>query len=229
MVFFRHPFSLEYWRCAAAQLKNPKMIIIAAILVALRVALKSIVIPVGENLNIYITFFVNALGGMIFGPVVALLGAAVSDTLGALIFPSGVYFFPFIFNEMLGSLLYALFLWRRELSTLRVILAKFSVTVLCNLLLNPLLMIFYYKFLNNGKSYSFVTLPRTIKNLALFPAEAALLVIFLSALIPALKSLKLIPQGQKNLLLSWKHYVSIAVLTLAAAAIVVVYYVCYLK
>lgn len=67
MVFFRHPFSLEYWRCAAAQLKNPKMIIIAAILVALRVALKSIVIPVGENLNIYITFFVNALGGMIFG------------------------------------------------------------------------------------------------------------------------------------------------------------------
>lgn len=221
-------FTAEYWKCAAYQLKDVHMLCIAAILIALRVALKSAYIPLGENLNIYFGFFVNALGAMIFGPVIAIIGAAISDTLGALLFPSGAYFFPFIFVEIAGSLTFALFLWRRKLSTVRVVLSRFAVVTVCNFILNPIIMNWYYAWLNNGKSYKFITLPRVIKNLALFPAEAFLLVLFLSALTPALTRLKLIPTEQDKLTFDKKHIVLLAVLFVAAAVFILSYYFIYL-
>ena len=57
------------------------MLAVAAILIAVRVALKSVAIPIAPpTLMINLGFFVNALGAMIFGPVVAILAAAISDT-----------------------------------------------------------------------------------------------------------------------------------------------------
>ena len=41
----------------------------------------------------------------------------VSDTLGALLFPTGAYFFPFIFVEMLGSFLFAVSLYRTKITS----------------------------------------------------------------------------------------------------------------
>ncbi|MCI8388797.1 MAG: folate family ECF transporter S component [Clostridiales bacterium] len=225
---FAHPFSPSYWRCAAYQLKDVRILCIAAILVAVRVAMKSLAIPVGENLSITLGFFVNALGAMIFGPVVAVIGAAISDTLGCLLFPSGAYFFPFIFVEIAGSLIFALFLWRAKLSTTRIILSRFSVVFVCNLVMNPALMIWYYEWLNNGKTYKFITLPRVIKNLALFPAEAFLLVIFLGALTPALIKLKIIPQAQEKIEFTKKHLILLGVLLVLAIAFVCAYYFAYL-
>ncbi|MGN1128098.1 MAG: folate family ECF transporter S component [Candidatus Flemingiibacterium sp.] len=218
-------FSAEYWKCAAHQLRDVRILCIAAILIALRVALKSAYIPVGENLNIYFGFFVNALGAMIFGPVVAIIGAAISDTLGALLFPSnGAYFFPFILVEIAGSLTFALFLWRRKLSTVRIILSRFAVVFVCNFILNPIIMNWYYAWLNNGKTYKLITLPRVVKNLALFPAEAFLLVLFLGALTPALMRMKLIPSVQDKLSFNKKHIILLAVLFVAAAVFVLTYY-----
>ena len=100
---FKHPFSRAYWKQAASELKDTRMLIFAALMVALRVALKSLTISIAPNLQISVGFFVNAFGAMVYGPVMALLGAAISDTLGCILFPTGPYFFPFIFVEMAGS------------------------------------------------------------------------------------------------------------------------------
>lgn len=229
-TLFKTPFSLTYWKTAAAELADTRILVVAAILIAMRVAMKSLYIPIGENLNITVGFFVNALGAMIFGPVVAILGAAVSDTVGALLTSAsqGPYFFPFIFVEMLGSLLFALFLYRRKLTPTRVILSRFSVMLGCNLILNPLILALYYKMVLN-KSYTIFSIPRVIKNLALFPAEALLLVVFLSAMMPVLKALELIPAEQATgLTVSRKHVVLAVCLLVIAAAAVFLYYRFYL-
>lgn len=223
-------FSPAYWREAAMQLKSVRMLCIAALFIALRVAIKSFFIPVGENINIYFGYLVNALGAIIYGPVVALISAAVTDTLGALISQtsSGPYFFPFIFVEMSGSLLYALILWRRKLSAERIICSRFFVTVFTNIILNPIIMIWYYAWLNNGKSYAFITIPHVIKNAALFPAEACLLVIFLSAMTPALSRLHFISGEQSKPVMTAKHYVLLGILTVVAIAAVLLYIFVYL-
>ena len=223
-----HPFSAAYWRDAAYQLFDTRMLCVAAIITALRIAVKAISIPLGESLYITIGFFVNALGSMIYGPVMGLISGAISDTLGAILFPKGAYFFPWIFVEMAGSLIFALWLWRTKLSTTRIILSRFSVTLICNLLMTPLIMMWNYAWLNNGKSYKLITIPRLVKNLTLFPVESFLLVLFLSALIPALIKLGMIDRAQTKPVFTKGHIALLVVLFLIALVVVVVYYQVYL-
>ena len=229
-TLYANPFSAEYWRTACLELKKPLILAFAAMMIVLRVALKAVEIPVGPYLNITTGFFVNALGAMVFGPVVALLAAAISDTLGCMLFPVGPYFFPFIFVEMASSLIFALFLYRAKLSTWRVLLSRFSVMFVCNLILNPALLILYNKLILGGE-YAFLTLPRIIKNLCLFPAESFLLVLFLNVMLPITNRMKLTYGGAAKLQISKRHVVVLVILAVISAAAVAFYsyYQLYLK
>lgn len=220
---FTTPFHRDYWRLAAGEFKNLRVLILAAILTALRIAIKSVRIPVGPDLNITFGFLVNAVGSMIYGPVVAIAASAVSDTVGALLFPTGTYFLPFLFEEIAGGVLFALFYYRANLSTTRVLLGRFAVTVVCNLLLNPLFLMWYYA-LYLGKAYAFMTWPRLAKNIALFPVQTVLLVLLFRLLLPVTNRMKLTYADPDNLRIHKKDVIGIAVLTLAAAAVIVLYY-----
>lgn len=225
---YKTPFSKAYWKDAFYQMADVRVLCIAAILVAMRVALKSAKIPLGPDLNITIGFFINALGATVFGPVVAVFAAAISDTLGCILFPSGTYFFPFIFVEIAGSLTFALWLWRAKLSATRIILSRFSVVAICNFIMNPTIMIWYYEWLNNGKTYSYITVPRVMKNLALFPGEAFLLVLFMGALIPVIARMRIIPKTQTKPVMTRNHFILLGILFLISIAIVLAYYFLYL-
>lgn len=219
---YAHPFCREYWRDAAAEFRNTRVLVFAALMIALRVALKSIRIPVAPNLDIYVTLFVNALGAMTFGPVVAIAAAAVSDTLGCLIFPSGPYFFPFILTEIAGSLIFALFLYRAEITVRRVVLCRFCVNFLVNILLQTPIMALYYQMML-GKSYTWFNLPRIIKNLVLFPFEAVLLVLFLRYAVPPLSRLGFVRSRVGSLKLDRKNIAWLIALTLISAAATYLY------
>ncbi len=176
-------FSSVYWVQAAKELTNVRILIFTALMIALRVALKSTQIPVVPNqLNIGVGFLVNALGAMTFGPVVAIIAAAISDTVGAFLFPSGGYFFPFIFVEIAGSLIFALFFYKRKVTIPRIILARLAVVVACNFILNPMIMRVYI-----GESYQLITVLRVVKNICMFPVECLLLILFFQAILPVLK------------------------------------------
>ena len=221
---FTHPFSRAYWRLAAAECKDGKMLAIAAMLTAMRIAVKSLSIPVGPSLKITFGFLVNAVGSMIYGPVVAIAASAVSDTLGALLFPSGAYFFPFIFEEIAGGVLFALFYYRAKLSTTRVMLGRLAVTAVCNLILNPALLTWYYAVIV-GKSYAFMTWPRLAKNVALFPLQTVALVLLINLLLPATNRMGLTCTGGEKLKITGKNVFALIALTVIAAAAVAAYYV----
>ena len=219
---FDTPFSKEYWKQAASELKNTKTLIFAALMIALRIALKSVSIYIAADLRISIEFLVNALGAMTFGPVVAIAGAAVSDTLGALLFPSGPYFFLFIFTEIAGSLIFALFFYRTRISVTKVILSRFCTNFFVNIVLQTPIMYLYYQMML-GKTYKIFNLPRMIKNLVLFPVESLLLVLFLRALIPALKSLGYKVSDISNLHFTKKNIITLVILIIIGVAAVAAY------
>ncbi len=219
---FDRPFSKEYWKQAASELKNTKTLIFAALMIALRIALKSVSIYIAADLRISIQFLVNALGAMVFGPVVAIAGAAVSDTLGALLFPSGPYFFPFIFTEIAGSLVFALFFYRTRITVTKAILSRFCTNFFVNIILQTPIMVLYYQMML-GKTYKILNLPRMIKNLVLFPIESLLLVLFLRALIPPLKSLGYKVSDISNLHFTKKNIFTLVILTIIGVAAVVAY------
>ena len=93
-ALYPHPFSKAYWRDAAAEMKDIRMLVVTALMVALRIALKPFAIYIGPQMAIQTATLATALGAMIFGPVVAIPAAIVSDTIGFMIFPTGDYFLP---------------------------------------------------------------------------------------------------------------------------------------
>ena len=220
---FKMPFSAEYWLLSVKEMRSVKVLVIAALLTALRIAVKSAKIPLGPDLTVTFGFVVNALGSMIYGPVMAAITSAISDVLGAVLFPSGVYYFPFTLVEMMGGVLFALFYYRAKITTVRVVWGRFAVTAICNLILNPIALYYYYTFLM-GKPYAIFSLPRIIKNLALFPVQSLVLVIFFNALLPITNRLKLTHTGDVKLKIEKKEAVMIAVLTVASALAVAAYY-----
>lgn len=223
-ALYATPFSAAYWRDAAAELRDTRMLVFAALMIALRVALKSLGVPIAADLKINIAFFVNAFGAMVFGPVVAIVAAAISDTLGCLLFPSGAYFFPFIFIEIAGSLIFALFLYRAKVTATRVILSRFCIDFFVNIVMNTPIMWLYYKMIL-GKSYVIFQLPRIIKNLALFPLESVLLTLFLTLMIPIAKRFRLVYDSGENLKFQKRQVVLLVVLFITGLACVGGYYV----
>lgn len=223
--------SKEYWRLAAKNFSDVRMLVFASLIIALRVAVKMLKIPLAAGLSLSFDCYVNSVGSMIYGPLVGLAVGAVSDTLGCLLFPSGAYFFPFIFVEMSSSFIFALFLWKRDLSVWRVLASKFTVNLICNIILTSI----FYKWMlyaiagaGDPEAYALINLTRIGKNLVLFPLEAVLITLILGALTPAFRSLRLLPPTQEKLKIEKKHVLLIALLTVISVGLVL-FYVFFLK
>lgn len=221
-ALYRTPFCAAYWRDAAAELTNTRVLVFAALMIALRVALKGLGIPLAPNLKINIAFFVNAFGAMVFGPVVAAVAACVSDTLGCLLVPSGPYFFPFILVEVAGSVIFALFLYRARITPVRVILSRFCICFFVNILLNAPIMWWYYKLVL-GKSYVLFQLPQILKNLFFFPIESVLLTLFLRALTPVAYRLGMVYDPGESLHFQKRQIALLTALVLAGSVSVFAY------
>ena len=223
--------SKEYWRLAAKNFSDVRMLVFASLIIALRVAVKLLKIPLAAGLSLSFDCYVNSVGSMIYGPLVGLAVGAVSDTLGCLIFPSGPYFFPFIFVEMSSSFIFALFLWKRELTVGRVLLSKFTVNFICNIILTSIFykwMLYVFYGLEDAQGYALINLTRIGKNLVLFPLEAVLITLILGALTPAFRSLHLLPSTQEKLKIEKKHVLLIVLLTAVSVGLVL-FYVFFLK
>lgn len=207
---YKTPFSPSYWRDAAAELKDTKMLVFAALMIALRVAMKLIAIPLAPNLKINTAFLANALGAMVFGPVVAAVSALVSDVLGVLI-SGDVYFPPFALTEIAGSMIFALFLYRAKVTPTRVILSRFCICLFVNVFLQTPIMMLYYQVMMGGASYV-LTVPQIIKNLFMFPIESVILTIFLAFMQPITYRMKLTYNAEASLRFAKKQIALLAIL-----------------
>ena len=150
MAFF------DIFKRSAGELKSLRCICVTAVLIALDLALKSVTIYL-PFCKISVAFVAMAAIGMLFGPVVGCMAGAITDILGLMISQQMDAFNPlFTIVEMMGGLLYGLFLYDFEAvkpdfsggkaffrsiganrrAVLRIILAKLAVIIICNLILN---------------------------------------------------------------------------------------------
>ena len=218
---FQTPFNREYWQLAFAEFKDTKMIVFAALILALRIVAKPLSIPIAADLREGIGFIVNAFGSMVYGPVVALLSGALSDTLGYLLFPSGVYFPAYMITEIAGSFVFALFLYRANITLPRLLLCRFTICLLVNVVMSYPIHVWYYSAVM-GKDYS-IALIRVVKNIALFPVETVILAVVFRAVIPPFSKMGYIHSNADQLAFTKKNLVLLIVLFLIGAATVAGY------
>ena len=221
-ALYSHPFSKAYWRDAAAELKDVKMLVITALMIALRVALKPLAIPVGPQMNIQTAMLATALGAMIFGPVVAVPAAIISDTIGFIIFPTGDYFLPFVLTEIASTVIYALCLYRSKVSPTRVMLSRFFICFLVNVVLQQLIYAWYYTWIGSPESaksaiLGITTISRIFKNLFFFPIETVVLTLFLKVLLPITKRAKLTYGPDSDMKFTRKVLITMVCLILVGA------------
>ncbi len=195
-ALYSHPFSKAYWKDAAAELKDTRMLVITALMIALRVALKPLAIPLGPQLNIQTAMLATALGAMLFGPVMAIPAAIISDTVGFILFPTGDYFLPFMLTEIASTMLYALCLYRARVTSFRVTLSRFFICFFVNMILQQVIFAWQYAYMGNPEKAQATILgimgvARLFKNLCFFPIESVVLTLFLKAVLPVTQRAKL--------------------------------------
>ena len=189
-TLFRTPFSGAYWKQSIADSKSIRMLTVAALLIALRLILKNFNIPISQGQNIYFGYIFNAIGAMIYGPVMGVLTGFVVDILGFILFPSPYgFFFGYTITAMAGSFIYALFFYRTKITVLKIALAKISVNVLVNIGLGALWSSMLY-----SKGYFYYLAKSVVKNVVMLPVEIFLLYFFLQLMIPILTRMQLIPK-----------------------------------
>ena len=197
--------------------KAGKMLVVTALMIALRVALKPLAIPLGPQLSIQTAMLATALGAMIFGPVMAIPAAIISDTVGFILWPTGEYFLPFVLTEIASTMIYDLCLYRAKPSSLRVVLSRFFICFFVNVILQQLIFAWQYAYMGNPEESSkqilgMFTVARIFKNLCFFPIESVVLTLFLKVLLPITSRARLTHGGKTGLDFSKKQIVVLAIL-----------------
>lgn len=136
------------------------------LLIALEIVLSrfcSISTPI---VKIGFAFLPLAVTGMLFGPVYAGAAGAISDFVGALLFPIGPYFPGFTLTNLLTGVVFGLLLFNKEKTWLRICIAVGISTLLLSLCLNTLWISVMY-----GKGFLGLLPTRILQNVLMAPIE----------------------------------------------------------
>ena len=177
---YRTPLTPSYWRQARAALSSPKMLVFAALMVALSFG-----------------FLARSLCALVCGPVLGLAFGFVEDILGFILKPTGEFFFGYTLSTMLGVLAYALCFYRARITVWRLVLANLLVNLLVNAALGSV-----WTMMVRGGGYWGWFVPSLGKNLLTIVPKAILLYILYQALLPILRQMRIIPNqlGPKGLI-----------------------------
>ena len=104
MNLYRTPFTPAYWREANACAKALKLLMFAALMVAMTRALSLIPgIPIAHT-KLTWGFLARALCALVCGPVMGLVFGFVEDILGFILQPTGDFFPGYTLSTMAGVL-----------------------------------------------------------------------------------------------------------------------------
>lgn len=168
---------LKDWKTSAKNLKSVRYLALMAAFIALKIILSATYIPVSENLRIGISFLVVALEASIVGPVAGMVSGAVTDVLSFIVFPNGPFFPGYTLTAMMGELFYALLLYNREITVVRIVIAKILNNYIVNVGLGSLWSSMLY-----GNVYVVYFARSIIKNTIMLPIEVILLVVLFNLL-----------------------------------------------
>ena len=113
-----------------------RKLIVTALMIALYLLLDSVSVDITPTTRLTVSFLTRALVGFLCGPMLGMAAGALSDILGAWIFPRGAYYPGFTITAIVGGLLYGLILYKRKPTLVRSFAAKGAINVVCNLLMN---------------------------------------------------------------------------------------------
>ena len=170
-------------------MNKSKRILLCALFIASTIVLGRILSIRTNIITIGFSFVPIMLGAIILGPKYSTFIATVSDIIGALLFPTGSYFFGFTITAFFTGLTYGLLLYRKNFRidksfVIRLIISTIIVTGILNGLLNTIWIIII------NKSASNIIIPiRILKQLIMAPIKVITIISLCKILEERLKKL----------------------------------------
>lgn len=220
-TLYPHPFSVSYLKDAASECKNIRSLTFAALLCALAIVIEKFNIPISPSVYISMSFLVISLCSMLTGPVLAIFCGIVVDLIGAVGSPYS-FFAGYTLTAVLTAVIYALFLYRSQITFFRVAFAKLLINLAVNTLLGSVWRIMFY----GGMSYQYYVMLTGIKNLILLPLEVFLICAFFRALYRPLVQLRVLSPAAE-IRYSRKDIVVLCIGTAVGIALLVLYVMFY--
>lgn len=118
-------------------------------------------------LKIGVSFLPVSLTGMIFGPVLGGIGAALSDVMQYCLFPQGAFIPGITLDAFLSGAVYGLILHGKRPSLWRCLAAA----AVCELIIGAGLSTFWLYLAIPGKTFAALFVSRALKSLMMVPIE----------------------------------------------------------
>ena len=160
---------------------NTVQVVTMGLLVAIEIVLNRFASFNVWNLKIGLAFVPVMLAGMLMGPVKAGVVGAVSDFLGAIIFPIGAYFPGFTFGAFLKGVLYGALLYKKQ-SVLNIAITSIIDQLVISLFVTSIWISILY-----GSPYMGIVYTRLVQVLPLTPVELVIGVVLAKSLVKPLK------------------------------------------
>ncbi len=157
---------------------DTKMLVTAAILIALNIILSRFLSINAWNIKIGFTFISVFVAAYFYGPVFAAIVAGLGDFLGATLFPIGAYFPALTLSCILTGLIFGVFLYKKQ-TAIRVICAVVLDQFIVSLLINT-----YWISVLYGASFEALFMTRIFQCLAMTAIQIVTISILAKMLAP---------------------------------------------
>ena len=152
-------------------MNKTKKLLLCALLLAATIVLGRILSIRTSIITIGFAFVPIMLSAIILGTKYSVFIATVSDIIGALLFPTGSYFFGFTITSFLTGLVYGLILYRKEFKFDKNFIIRLTISVvIVTGLLNGCLNTIWIIMINKGASNVVIPI-RILKQLVMAPVE----------------------------------------------------------
>lgn len=188
-ALYAAPLTRPYWRAARICAKSLRLLVFAALMIAMARALSLIPsIPIAHT-KLSFGFLARALCALVCGPVLGLVYGFAEDILGYVLQPEGEFFFGYTLSTMAGMLAYALCFFRARITVVRLVVANILVNFLVNAVMGSV-----WSWMLRGGTYWAWFWPSLGKNTATLIPKVILLYLLFQALLPILQQMRLIPK-----------------------------------
>ncbi len=153
--------------------RNLKRLVNVALLVAVEFVLSRFLAVSTTFMKISFSFSAIALCGMLYGPLWAGLGAAITDVLGAVLVPQGgSIFLGFTLSAFLTGFVFGVFFYMRRVTVARAVSAASIVCLLVNFCLGS-----FWLYLLYGDAVVGMLPSRLVKSAVMIPVETLVILL----------------------------------------------------
>lgn len=150
------------------EVKKTRTVAVCSMLIAINVIAESFAQDLTAYIRVSFGFVTVPIAAMLFGPYAACMVGILQDVAGFLIRPTGAFIFTLTMNEGITGMIMGIFLYKKKLGVIRVLVAEVVVSVFVSIMLNSVALA-----PTVGSGLVGILPSRIIKNIIMLPVQTA--------------------------------------------------------